>query len=99
MTAPDGSPEFWVDRFIRSLGEKTSRAFAFAGGLTAYEMVLRYFFKAPTPWLPETPSPPTTPPAASSPWPVGARSGRGPASVVSRPGVLSESSLNTLRAP
>ena len=54
MTAPDGSPEFWVDRFIRSLGEKTSLAFAFAVGLTSYEVVLRYFFNAPTTWVHET---------------------------------------------
>ncbi len=53
MAAPDGSPDSWVDRFIRSLGEKTSIVFAIAVGLTFYEVVLRYFFNAPTTWVHE----------------------------------------------
>ena len=49
---PD-SARGWVDALTRSLGEKTSYAFLLAVALTVYEVVLRYFFNAPTTWVHE----------------------------------------------
>ena len=49
---PD-SARGWVDTLIRTLGEKTSYAFLLAVVLTVYEVVLRYFFNAPTTWVHE----------------------------------------------
>ena len=43
----------WVDSLTRTLGEKTSYAFLLAVALTSYEVVLRYFFNAPTTWVHE----------------------------------------------
>ena len=43
----------WVDAVTRTLGEKTSYAFLLAVALTFYEVVLRYFFNAPTTWVHE----------------------------------------------
>ena len=45
--------ESWVDCSIRAIGEKTSLVFLAAVALTFYEVVLRYFFNAPTTWVPE----------------------------------------------
>ena len=49
----DPAPSGWVDAVTRTLGEKTSYAFLLAVGLTVYEVVLRYFFNAPTTWVHE----------------------------------------------
>ena len=49
---PD-SARGWVDALTRTLGEKTSYAFLLAVALTVYEVVLRYFFNAPTTWVHE----------------------------------------------
>lgn len=52
-------PEFtrpckgWVDQVTRALGEKASFVFLLAVALTFYEVVLRYFFNAPTTWVHE----------------------------------------------
>ncbi len=43
----------WVDRFTRALGEKASCVFLLAVALTFYEVVMRYFFNAPTTWVHE----------------------------------------------
>ena len=43
----------WVDATTRVLGEKTSFVFLVAVALTFYEVVLRYFFNAPTTWVHE----------------------------------------------
>ena len=43
----------WVDSLTRTLGEKTSNVFLLAVALTFYEVVLRYFFNAPTTWVHE----------------------------------------------
>ena len=43
----------WVDTVTRTLGEKMSYAFLLAVALTFYEVVLRYFFNAPTTWVHE----------------------------------------------
>ena len=43
----------WVDHTARALGEKTSYVFLLAVALTFYEVVLRYFFNAPTTWVHE----------------------------------------------
>jgi TRAP-type mannitol/chloroaromatic compound transport system permease small subunit len=43
----------WVDAATRVLGEKTSFVFLIAVALTFYEVVLRYFFNAPTTWVHE----------------------------------------------
>ena len=43
----------WVDYTIRALGEKASFVFLLAVALTFYEVVLRYFFNAPTTWVHE----------------------------------------------
>ena len=58
MAAPnesgmDPAPKGWVDAVTRTLGEKTSYAFLLAVALTFYEVVLRYFFNAPTTWVHE----------------------------------------------
>ena len=45
--------EGWVDAATRVLGEKTSFVFLVAVALTFYEVVLRYFFNAPTTWVHE----------------------------------------------
>lgn len=45
--------ESWVDCSIRAIGEKTSLVFLAAVALTFYEVVLRYFFNAPTTWVHE----------------------------------------------
>ena len=42
-----------VDRVTRTVGEKTSYVFLLAVALTFYEVVLRYFFNAPTTWVHE----------------------------------------------
>ena len=42
-----------VDTLVRILGEKTSLVFLLAVALTFYEVVLRYFFNAPTTWVHE----------------------------------------------
>ena len=42
-----------VDSLTRTLGEKTSNVFLLAVALTFYEVVLRYFFNAPTTWVHE----------------------------------------------
>lgn len=46
-------PEFWVDRSVRAIGEKTSLVFIAAVAFTFYEVILRYFFNAPTTWVHE----------------------------------------------
>ena len=46
-------PVGWVDAVTRTLGEKTSYVFLLAVALTFYEVVLRYFFNAPTTWVHE----------------------------------------------
>ena len=43
----------WVDSTTRLLGEKVSLVFLLAVALTFYEVVLRYFFNAPTTWVHE----------------------------------------------
>lgn len=43
----------WVDGTTRLLGEKVSFVFLLAVALTFYEVVLRYFFNAPTTWVHE----------------------------------------------
>ena len=43
----------WVDGTTRFLGEKVSFVFPLAVALTFYEVVLRYFFNAPTTWVHE----------------------------------------------
>ena len=43
----------WVDGTPRLLGEKVSFVFLLAVALTFYEVVLRYFFNAPTTWVHE----------------------------------------------
>ena len=45
--------ESWVDCSIRAIGEKTSVVFLAAVALTFYEVILRYFFNAPTTWVHE----------------------------------------------
>ena len=47
------TPGGLIDRVTRSLGEKTSYVFLAAVGLTFYEVILRYFFNAPTTWVHE----------------------------------------------
>ena len=47
------APVGWVDTITRALGEKTSYVFLLAVALTFYEVVLRYFFNAPTTWVHE----------------------------------------------
>lgn len=42
-----------VDTVARVVGEKTSFVFLLAVALTFYEVVLRYFFNAPTTWVHE----------------------------------------------
>lgn len=48
------SPLNGIERIVRVLGEKTALVFLAAVALTAYEVVLRYFFNAPTTWVHET---------------------------------------------
>ena len=47
------SPESRIDAATRILGEQTSLVFLAAVALTAYEVVLRYFFNSPTTWVHE----------------------------------------------
>lgn len=42
-----------MDQVARALGEKASFVFLLAVALTFYEVVLRYFFNAPTTWVHE----------------------------------------------
>ena len=42
-----------VDTVVRIIGEQTSHVFLLAVMLTFYEVVLRYFFNAPTTWVHE----------------------------------------------
>ncbi len=42
-----------LDRAVRGIGEATSLAFLAAVALTFYEVILRYFFNAPTTWVHE----------------------------------------------
>ena len=55
ITKPDSSRpcKGWVDQVARALGEKASFVFLLAVALTFYEVVLRYFFNAPTTWVHE----------------------------------------------
>ena len=47
------SADSWVDIVTRIVGEQTSLFFLVAVALTFYEVVLRYFFNAPTTWVHE----------------------------------------------
>ena len=42
-----------LDRAVRGIGEATSLVFLAAVALTFYEVILRYFFNAPTTWVHE----------------------------------------------
>lgn len=53
MSGRNETQDGWVDLITRGLGEKTSFVFLVAVALTFYEVVLRYFFNAPTTWVHE----------------------------------------------
>ncbi len=53
MSEPSDRGSSWVDAVARTLGEKTSLFLLGAVVLTFYEVVLRYFFNAPTTWVHE----------------------------------------------
>ena len=53
MTETNEIRNGWVDTTTRVLGEKVGLVFLIAVALTFYEVVLRYFFNAPTTWVHE----------------------------------------------